>query len=71
MKLHIRRTSGGPETAVYVHGLGGSSTNWTDLAALLAPQASGTSVDLPGFGYSEPPEDFDFSLDSHAEVVVN
>ncbi|MFJ8914897.1 alpha/beta fold hydrolase [Amycolatopsis sp. NPDC102389] len=71
MKLHIRRTPGGPETAVYVHGLGGSSTNWTDLAALLAPQAGGTSIDLPGFGYSEPPDGFDFSLDAHAEIVAS
>ncbi|MGV9300526.1 alpha/beta hydrolase, partial [Amycolatopsis sp. NPDC003676] len=32
--LHIRHTPGPDGTpAVYVHGLGGSSTNWTDLAA--------------------------------------
>jgi pimeloyl-ACP methyl ester carboxylesterase len=71
VKLHVRRTPGGDATAVYVHGLGGSSTNWTDLAALLAPDATGTALDLPGFGYSEPPAGFTFSLDSHAEVVAN
>ncbi|MGV9301654.1 alpha/beta hydrolase, partial [Amycolatopsis sp. NPDC003676] len=32
--MHIRHTPGPDGTpAVYVHGLGGSSTNWTDLAA--------------------------------------
>ena len=72
VKLHVRRTPGtGEAPAVYVHGLGGSSTNWTDLAALLAPYAGGTALDLPGFGYSEPPAGFTFSLDAHAEVVVN
>jgi pimeloyl-ACP methyl ester carboxylesterase len=70
LALHVRRTPG-PEDAmvVFVHGLGGSSTNWTDLAAALAPFAAGVSVDLPGFGFSEPMADFDFSLDSHAEVL--
>ncbi|KAA9155139.1 alpha/beta hydrolase [Amycolatopsis acidicola] len=67
VSLHVRRTPGADDaTAVYVHGLGGSSTNWTDLAALLAPFANGISVDLPGFGMSEPLPDFDFSLDAHA-----
>jgi pimeloyl-ACP methyl ester carboxylesterase len=56
--------------AVYVHGLGGSSTNWTDLAALLAPVAGGTAPDLPGFGYSEPEDRFDFTLQAHADVVA-
>lgn len=72
ISLHVRRTKG-PDgvTAVYVHGLGGSASNWTDLAALLSPFADGVAVDLPGFGFSEPPPDFDFSLDAHAGVVAD
>ncbi|MCR3722795.1 Pimeloyl-ACP methyl ester carboxylesterase [Prauserella flava] len=70
-RLHVRRTPGLPDrTAVYVHGLGGSSTNWTDLAAQLAPQAEGIALDLPGFGFSEPPRGFPYSLDAHADVVA-
>ena len=35
-------TAGAPrERALYVHGLGGASTNWTDLAALLAVRFDG------------------------------
>jgi pimeloyl-ACP methyl ester carboxylesterase len=70
-RLHVRRTPG-PDgvPAVYVHGLGGSSTNWTDLAALLAPVAGGTAPDLPGFGWSEPEKGFDFSLQAHAGVLA-
>ncbi|WP_372493864.1 alpha/beta fold hydrolase [Prauserella aidingensis] len=71
LRLHVRRTPGRVgETAVYVHGLGGSSTNWTDLAAQLAPHAEGIALDLPGFGFSEPPAGFRFSLDAHADVVA-
>lgn len=39
---------------MYVHGLGGASTNWTDLAALLSGELEGFAIDLPGFGHSDP-----------------
>jgi pimeloyl-ACP methyl ester carboxylesterase len=44
----------GAEPALYVHGLGGSSANWTDLAGLLAHRLDGQAIDLPGFGRSDP-----------------
>ncbi|MCU1682098.1 MAG: alpha/beta hydrolase [Amycolatopsis sp.] len=71
LRLHVRRTPGSDAAAaVYIHGLGGSSTNWTDLSALLSPFAAGASVDLPGFGFSEPEAGFSFTMDAHADVVV-
>jgi pimeloyl-ACP methyl ester carboxylesterase len=42
------------EPALYVHGLGGSANNWTDLAYLLADRFDGEAIDLPGFGHSDP-----------------
>lgn len=51
---HTPPTVPGAEPALYVHGLGGSSTNWTDLAALLAGRLDGTAIDLPGAGRSAP-----------------
>jgi pimeloyl-ACP methyl ester carboxylesterase len=42
------------EPAMYVHGLGGSSSNWTDLAALLSHRLDAVAIDLPGFGRSGP-----------------
>src|SRR3954469_19879859 len=47
-------TSPDAEPAVYVHGLGGSSQNFTDIAGLLSGHLAGQAVDLPGFGYSDP-----------------
>ncbi len=55
--LFVRRTpgpAGGGEPALYVHGLGGASTNWTDYAALMATRLDGEALDLPGFGESGP-----------------
>ncbi len=42
------------EPALYVHGLGGSAANWTDLAGMLAHRLDGQAIDLPGFGRSDP-----------------
>src|SRR3954454_194110 len=57
------------ERALYVHGLGGASTNWTDLAALLAVRFDGYALDLPGFGRSAPPKRY--SMQRHVQAVVD
>jgi pimeloyl-ACP methyl ester carboxylesterase len=69
--LHLRRTpwSGG-EPALFVHGLGGSATNWTDLMGLLSDRLDGEAVDLPGFGHSPPPADGRYTVGAHARAVV-
>ena len=59
------------ERAVYVHGLGGASTNWTDLAGLLAVRFDGWALDLPGFGRSQPPPRGRYSVRGHAATVVD
>lgn len=59
------------ERALYVHGLGGASTNWTDLAALLAVRFDGWAVDLPGFGRSQPPPRGRYSIRGHVRAVVD
>ncbi|MFJ7588922.1 alpha/beta fold hydrolase [Streptomyces sp. NPDC097617] len=56
--------------ALFVHGLGGSSQNWSDLMAQLAGTVDGEAVDLPGFGWSPPPADRDYSVTSFARVVI-
>jgi pimeloyl-ACP methyl ester carboxylesterase len=59
------------ERAVYVHGLGGASTNWTDLAALLAVRLEGWAVDLPGFGRSNPPPRGRYTIGGHVRAVID
>jgi len=48
-------TSPQAEPALYVHGLGGSGQNWTDLAGLVSGRLAGQAIDLPGFGRSDAP----------------
>jgi pimeloyl-ACP methyl ester carboxylesterase len=72
--LYLRETPGTTDStdstpAVYVHGLSGSGTNWTDLAALLAPYAPGMALDLPGFGRSRPLVSGLYGPAVHADAV--
>jgi pimeloyl-ACP methyl ester carboxylesterase len=71
----------GAEPALFVHGLGGSATNWTDLMDLLrrrapggphasVPALAGEAIDLPGFGFSPVPADGDYSVDAKARAVI-
>ncbi|MFE9372894.1 alpha/beta fold hydrolase [Streptomyces sp. NPDC006711] len=71
LAIRSRPASGtGPEPALYVHGLGGSSRNWSALMPLLADRLDGEAVDLPGFGDSPPPDDGNYSLTGHARAVI-
>ncbi|WP_225827231.1 alpha/beta fold hydrolase [Streptomyces naphthomycinicus] len=56
--------------ALYVHGLGGSSQNWSALMAELDGVVDSEAVDLPGFGDSPPPDDGDYSVTGHARAVI-
>ena len=70
---YIRHTPGlqpGLPPALYVHGLGGSSSNWTDLAGLLSHRLEGYALDLPGFGRSEPARRYTLAALSQRVVQV-
>lgn len=70
-RVHVRSTPRGPsDTAVYVHGLAGSATNWTDLMDELSETVTGHALDLPGAGYSPAPPGADYSVDAHARTVA-
>ncbi len=70
----------GCEPALFVHGLGGSATNWTDLMDLLRRSPAGRpdepplaceAIDLPGFGFSPVSARGDYSIDAMAGAVAD
>ncbi|MEQ4301773.1 alpha/beta fold hydrolase [Plantactinospora sp. B6F1] len=68
---HVRQTPAtrpDAEPALYVHGLGGSAQNWTDLAGLLADRLDGHAIDLPGFGRSDPARKY--TIPAFADRVI-
>jgi pimeloyl-ACP methyl ester carboxylesterase len=58
------------EPALCVHGLEGSSRNWTDLMDLLRPRLVADALDLPGFGESPPRPDGRYSIAALAQTVI-
>jgi pimeloyl-ACP methyl ester carboxylesterase len=56
---------------VLVHGLGGRSEDWRNLAPYLVKAGYRVYLpDLPGYGRSEQPADFSYSVSDEAEAVV-
>ncbi len=58
------------EPALCVHGLEGSSRNWTDLMDLLRSRLACDALDLPGFGDSPPRPDGRYSIAAFAQTVI-
>ena len=58
------------EPALCVHGLEGSSRNWTDLIDRLRPRLACDALDLPGFGDSPPRPDGRYSIAALAQTVI-
>jgi len=68
---HAQSANPDAEPALMLHGLGGSSLNWTDLMGNLLPQLSMWALDLPGFGMSPPPRDGNYTPLGHARAAVD
>ena len=71
-QVYVRSTpekTGQKETALCIHGLAGSSRNWTDLIDLLRPRLACEALDLPGFGDSPPRPDHRYSIAALAQTV--
>lgn len=72
VNLHARFTPG-PQDATplfHVHGLGGSATNWTDLATALQHHAPSIAIDLPGWGESDPAPNGDYSITAASRWTI-
>jgi pimeloyl-ACP methyl ester carboxylesterase len=63
-------TGDGAERVLCVHGLEGSSRNWTDLMDLLRSRLACDALDLPGFGDSPPRPDGRYSIAALAQTVI-
>jgi pimeloyl-ACP methyl ester carboxylesterase len=62
--------SGGPPV-VLVHGLGGRAEDWLNLSAYLVKAGYRVyTPDLPGYGDSEKPASFSYSIPDEAAIVV-
>lgn len=68
-RLQLPGSASGPD-AWYVHGLAGSSMNWTSLAGAMSVTATGYLIDLPGHGRSDPPPRGRYSIVDDADLTA-
>lgn len=72
VRMNVVDTAPGDESrpvVVALHGIPESSAAWSSVTARLAGTARVIVPDLPGFGLSDKPADFDYSLHHQARVV--
>ncbi len=62
-------TDASSEAVVFVHGNPGPSDDWAVLAPRVAGFARAVAMDLPGYGRSEHPRSFDFSVTGYAKYL--
>lgn len=70
VRLHYRdqgRTDG--PTVLLVHGFGASLHTWEPWAAELADAYRVVSIDLPGFGLTRTPEDFELGTEAYVTAI--
>ena len=67
--LHIRIVGAGTPVLL-LHGLGGSVISWSRIEAAIAADHRAICVDLRGFGCSDKPLDWPYTLHDHAADVL-
>jgi pimeloyl-ACP methyl ester carboxylesterase len=68
---HAPDAAGNRRPALLVHGLGGESLDWADVATNVGDLLDCYALDLPGFAHSPPPAEGDLSLDGQARAVAD
>jgi pimeloyl-ACP methyl ester carboxylesterase len=63
-------TMGDGPPMVFIHGLGGSWTNWLEQLPAFAEDFRVVTMDLPGFGASPLPASGELSIPAYADVVA-
>ena len=54
------------EAIVFVHGNPGYSRDWEDLLARAGPLCRCLAADMPGFGCSDKPDTFNYTVEGYA-----
>ena len=70
VRWRSRETPGRGHPVVFVHGLLASSATWQDVLVSASAGRPAIAVDLPGFGCSDRPWPFDYTVDGAARALL-
>jgi sigma-B regulation protein RsbQ len=68
-RIHSTSTGQGTKTLVLVHGWTCDETSWSEQVPVLSKKYRVITIDLPGHGQSEQPQDGRFSMDLFAKAI--
>jgi len=72
-RLFVRTAAphgGSAEPGLFLHGFASTSVDFTGFMHEVRDVVAGDAVDLPGYGFSPPPPDGDYSIGAHARSIV-
>jgi pimeloyl-ACP methyl ester carboxylesterase len=69
VRWRSREVEGRGNPVVYVHGLLASSATWQEVLAPASAGRPAVAVDLPGYGFSERPWPFDYSVGGESRAL--
>jgi pimeloyl-ACP methyl ester carboxylesterase len=70
VRWRSRETAGNGFPVIYVHGLLSTSASWKRAVAAASGGRPSVAVDLPGFGYSDRPWPYDYTVGGQAEALL-
>ena len=70
VRWRSRETEGRDEPVVFVHGLLASSATWQEVLAPASGGRAAIAVDLPGFGSSDRPWPYDYTVGGEATALL-
>lgn len=71
LSIHYQREgAGNGDPVLLIHGFGGWTKDWAKTIPVLAQQHEVYALDLPGWGLSDKPADFDYSIEGQARFVI-
>ncbi len=68
-RVHYKQVGSGPHI-ILIHGIGASTYTWRFVVPLLADKFTVTAMDLLGFGQSDKPNNFDYTLDEQSKILI-
>jgi pimeloyl-ACP methyl ester carboxylesterase len=70
LTIHSWEQGTGETAVILIHGFAGNSYDWRFNIKALSEKYSVYAPDLPGFGYSDKPLDFDYTPDGYGDFLV-
>jgi pyruvate dehydrogenase E2 component (dihydrolipoamide acetyltransferase) len=68
---YLESGKGNNRHILFIHGLGSAADRWLKIPDILSSEFHSVAVDLPGFGESDKPANFDYTMDQFRDFIIS